>query len=57
MTDYEVVRSMVLNFRLSELQTFMTFAGQGRHGRKSELQVTNTNKIKQFHLRILLTST
>lgn len=38
MTEYELVRSMVLNFRLSELQNFLVFAGQSRFGRKSELQ-------------------
>lgn len=39
MTDYEIVRSMVLNFRLTELQNLMAFVGQGKHGRKSDLQV------------------
>ena len=42
MTDYEVIRSMVLNFRLTELQTLLTFAGQSRAGRKSELQVRSS---------------
>jgi hypothetical protein len=39
MTDYEVIRSMVLNFRLTELQHLLTYAGQSRAGRKTELQV------------------
>ena len=39
MTETEVIRSMVLSFRLLELQDLLLFAGKSKLGKKSELQV------------------
>merc|ERR1712088_283239 len=38
MTETEVIRSMVLSFRLLELQDLLLFAGKSKLGKKSELQ-------------------
>ena len=39
MTEKEVVRSMVLSFRLQELNALLAFAEKSKVGKKSELQV------------------
>ena len=41
MTETEVIRSMVLSFRLLELQDLLLFAGKSKLGKKSELQVSS----------------
>merc|ERR1711997_1404015 len=38
MTEKEVVRSMVLSFRLQELNALLAFAEKSKVGKKSELQ-------------------
>ena len=39
----EKYKSMVSAFRMSELQSLMSFAGKSKAGKKSELQVTRNN--------------
>ena len=45
MTETEVIRSMVLSFRLLELQDLLLFAGKSKLGKKSELQVSSVYEI------------
>ena len=45
MTETEVIRSMVLSFRLLELQTLLLFAGKSKLGKKNELQVREIDEI------------
>ena len=42
----EKYKSMVSAFRMSELQSLMSFAGKSKAGKKSELQVTRNNNIE-----------
>ena len=46
MRDDEKYKSMVSAFRMSELQSLMSFAGKSKAGKKSELQVTRNNNIE-----------
>ena len=46
MRDDEKYKSMVSAFRMSELQSLMSFAGKSKAGKKSELQVTRNDNIK-----------
>ena len=46
MRDDEKYKSMVSAFRMSELQSLMSFAGKSKAGKKSELQVTRINNIE-----------
>ena len=39
MRDNEKYKSMVSAFRMSELQSLMSFAGKSKAGKKSDLQV------------------
>ena len=40
MTEPEATRSMILSFRLLELQSLLVFAGKSKLGKKTELQVS-----------------
>ncbi|CAB4067120.1 PIAS1 [Lepeophtheirus salmonis] len=46
MADLEMVQAMVMNFRLSELQALMAYAGKSKSGRKSDLQIRALNLIR-----------
>ena len=38
-SERDAIQSMVLGFRMAELQTLLNFAGKNKSGRKSDLQV------------------
>ena len=43
MRDNEKYKAMVVSFRMSELQTLMVYAGKSKAGKKSDLQVGQTD--------------
>ena len=46
MAENEILKNMVMNFRVSELTMLLNFAGRSRTGRKTELQVRALELIK-----------
>ena len=46
MAENEILKNMVMNFRVSELTMLLSFAGRSRSGRKTELQMRALELIK-----------
>ena len=46
MAESELLKNMVMNFRVSELTMLLSFAGRSRSGRKTELQLRSLELIK-----------
>jgi len=46
MAESDILKNMVMNFRVSELTMLLSFAGRSRSGRKTELQLRSLELIK-----------
>ncbi|KAM7311023.1 E3 SUMO-protein ligase PIAS2 [Ixodes scapularis] len=54
MSDIEEYRQMVLNFRVSELQVLLGFAGRNKSGKKQELQARALELLRTHNTPILM---
>ncbi|XP_037508626.1 E3 SUMO-protein ligase PIAS2-like [Rhipicephalus sanguineus] len=54
MSDLEEYRQMILNFRVSELQVLLGFAGRNKSGKKQELQLRALELLRGHSTPILM---
>ncbi|KAL3199162.1 hypothetical protein MRX96_014124 [Rhipicephalus microplus] len=54
MSDFEEYRQMIMNFRVSELQVLLGFAGRNKSGKKQELQLRALDLLRASHMTSIL---